>query len=85
MACFSLQMIEQLLIWAVIFIAVYSIIMLLLPLISVPAGALGTAWGIIVAIIKIVFWAVVAIVVIIFAFDMISCLIGSFPTLLPHR
>jgi hypothetical protein len=90
MACFSLALIEQLLIAAVVFVAIYAIIMLLLPYVTSymsVGGALGTAVTIIVAIIKIVFWAVVAIVVIKFAFEMIQCLLGSFsfPSLVPHR
>lgn len=85
MACFSFVLIEQLLIWAVIFIAVFAIINLLLPMITSAAGTLGSVVNIIIAIIRIVFWAAVAIVVIIFAFEMISCLISAAPSLLPHR
>lgn len=86
MACFSFTLIEQILIWAVIFIAVFAILNLLIPLVTRgAAGILGEAVNIVIAIVRIVFWAVVAIVIIIFAFEMISCLIGQVPSLLPHR
>ena len=80
------MLIEQLLIWVVIFVAVFAIINLLLPLVTRHAtGTLGEAVNIVIAIIRIVFWAAVVIVVIIFAFNMISCLLGQLPSLLPHR
>jgi len=87
MTCFSIEMIKQLLIWAVIFIAVFSIISLLLPLVLRGlTGVIGEAVNIVIGIIRIAFWAAVAIVVIIFAFDIIGCLIGHAPSLLPsHR
>ncbi len=86
MACFSLQWIEQLFIWVVIFIAVFAIINILLPFITSKAsGIVAEALNVVIAIIRIVFWAAVVIVVIIFAFEMISCLIGHMPSLLPHR
>lgn len=86
MACFSISLIEQLLIWAVIFVAVFAIINLLLPFVMSHAGGiLGSALNVVIAIVRIVFWAAVVIVVIIFAFDMISCLVGHLPSLLPHR
>lgn len=86
MACFSLTLLEQLLIWVVIFVAAFAIINLLLPLITRHAtGTLAEAINIVIAIIRIVFWAAVVIVVIVFAFNMISCLVGHMPSLLPHR
>jgi len=86
MACFSILFVQQLLIWVVIFIAVFAIINVLLPLVTRHAtGALAEALNVVIAIIRIVFWAAVVIVVIVFAFHMISCLIGQMPSLLPHR
>lgn len=69
-----------------VLIAVFAIINVLVPLVLAPAsGVLGSAVNIVVAIIRIVFWAVVAIVVIIFAFNIVECLLGGLPGLLPHR
>ena len=85
--CFSLQWIEQLLIWAVIIVAVYSLIMLVVRFI-VPKvqGVLGDGVNIVIQAIQIIFWAFVAIIVIYFIFMLISCLLGMGGGLaLPHR
>lgn len=82
--CFSMQWIMQLLIWAVIVIAIICILKLLIPYIL---SALGGGGGIIMAIINILLWAIIAIFVIYFAFAVISCLMsmgGGMP-LMPHH
>ena len=84
MACFSLAWLESLLIWAVIIGAAYAILKLLLPLVlqNFPGGAL------IQQILWIILWAVVLIVIIMFAFGLLSCLLGGAGSLLPptpHR
>jgi hypothetical protein len=68
--CFSLAMLAHLLIWCVIIGAIIMIIRVVVPL---AAGVLG---GVLVQIINIVLWAVVVILIIIFAFEMIGCLMG---------
>ena len=71
MSCFSLAWIEQLCIWIVIVAAIWAIIQLLLPYVTqfMPA--------IVVQIIRIVLWAVVAIICIYIIFGLISCLLGG--------
>lgn len=85
MGCFSLQWVEQLLIWLVIIVAVFAIINLLIPFVlSHAGGVLGQGVNIVIAALRIVFWAVVVIVVIIICFDLISCLIGHGGLSLPR-
>lgn len=74
MACFSLQWLGQILVWLIVIGAVVAIIKLILPL---ALGWLGGPGSIIVRIIEIVLWAVVAIFVVLFAIDMIQCLLGA--------
>lgn len=85
--CFSLDFLKQLLILAVIIIAVIGILNLLIPYIVSKLGAsLGDGWNIVVQAFKIFIWAVVAILVIIICFQLISCLLGySGGLFLPHR
>ncbi len=86
--CFSLDFLKQVLILLVVIVAVIAILQLLVPFIVAKIGVtLGAGWGVIVAAARIFLWAVVAIVVIIFCFELISCLL-SFTgggSLLPHR
>ena len=85
MACFSIQWVEQLLIWLVIFGAVFAILNLLVPFVLSGIGApLSGAVSVIVSVLRIVFWAAVVIAVIIICFDLISCLIGHGGLSLPH-
>jgi len=72
--CFSLVWIEQILIWAVIVIAVVAILKLLIPFILSQLGASGS---VIMAAINIVVWAFVAIIVIYICFALIGCLLSS--------
>ena len=75
--CFSLQWVEQLLIWLVIFGAVFAILNLLIPWVLSGIGApLSGAVSLIMRVLMIIFWAAVTIAVIIICFDLISCLIG---------
>jgi hypothetical protein len=81
--CFSLEFIEQLLVWLVIVCAIVAILRLLLPWVAAQLGAAG---GIVLAVINIVLWAIIAIYVIYFCFMLIGCLAGSGGGLfLPHR
>lgn len=72
--CFSLQWLGQVLVWLIVIGAVVAIIKLILPL---ALGWLGNPGGIVLRIIEIVLWAIVAIFVVWFAIDMISCLLGA--------
>lgn len=87
--CFSLQWFEQLLIVLVIVAAVVAILKILVPYVILKLGwsEAGEGVGIVVAVLRIVVWAVIVIFVIYFCFAMISCLLsygGGLP-LLPHR
>ena len=77
MQCFSLAWIEQLCIYIVIVVAIWSIIKLLLPYVTqfMPA--------IVVQIIQIVLWAIIAIICIYIIFGLIGCLIGAGHGLIP--
>jgi hypothetical protein len=80
--CFSLAWLAQLLVYVVVICAVVAIVKLLLPFVL---SQLGGAGSIIAQIINIALWAFVAILVIYFAFAVISCLLGGGLPLLPHR
>jgi hypothetical protein len=73
MACFSLGFLEQILIWLVVIGAVIALIKLVLPL---ALGSLGTAGGVVIQALNIVLWAIVCVAIIIFVFELISCLVG---------
>lgn len=80
--CFSLQWLGSVLVWLIVIGACIAIIKLVLPL---ALGWLGNPGAIAIQIIKIVLWAIVAIFVVWFAIDMISCLLGASGGLrLPH-
>ena len=80
MACFGLGVIEQLLIWLIIIIAIVAIIRLLIPVLDSMTGI-----PIIGRVLEIVLWAVVAIMILYVIFGLLGCLFGSggglhFPT-----
>jgi hypothetical protein len=78
--CFSLQWVEQLCIYIIVVVAIWSIIKLLLPYVTqfMPA--------IVVQIIQIVLWAIVAIICVYIIFGLLSCLLGGAGSLVPfHR
>ena len=76
MSCFSLAFVENLLIWLVVIVVLVAIFKLVLPLVLGLFGA-PPGGGIIISILGYVIWAIVAIFVIIFVFDLLSCLIGG--------
>lgn len=76
MACFSLGFVEQLLIWLVVVGAVIALIKLVLPLVL---GGLGVAANVVVQALTIIMWAVVAIFIIVFVFELAACLLGLAP------
>lgn len=71
MGCFSLGFWEQVCILIVIIIALWSLIQLLLPFVTqfLP--------GLVIQIIKIVVWAIIAIICIKIIFDLLACLLGG--------
>lgn len=72
--CFSLEWFKDILIWLVIVAAIVAILRLLIPAVLTQFGWAG---GLIMNILNIVVWAFVLIVIIIFAFGLIECLIGA--------
>jgi hypothetical protein len=82
MACFTLAWLENLLIWLIILGAVVGLIKLVLPLVLTN---LGVAGGTIVQALSIVMWAIIAIWVVIFIFDLIQCLAGAGGLSFPRR
>ena len=78
MRCLSLELIENWIIWLIVVCAVVAVIKLLLPLIT---PALGGWAGLVVKILWIVLYAIIAIFVVIVCFDLLSCVIGSMPSL----
>jgi hypothetical protein len=77
------------LILAVIVFAVIGILRLLIPYVFASLGwpATGGGFAVVTGALNIALWAVVAILVIIFCFMLISCLMsfGGGVSLLPHR
>ena len=71
MGCFSLSFWEQVCIFIVMIIALWSLIKLCLPFLTqfLPS--------IVVEIIKIVIWAVIAIICIVIIFSLLSCLLSA--------
>ncbi len=75
--CFSMEFLKQILIWCIVIGAVFAILQIIIPLVMAQVGAtMGGAWGVVVQILKIMLWALILIFLVIFAFDMISCLLG---------
>ena len=84
MGCFSLQWLEQLLVYCIIIFAVIAIIRLVVPWVLDQVGV-----PIIGQVVNILLWAFVCIIVIYVVFALLSCLLGGggFGSLLPpgHR
>lgn len=74
MPCFTLAWLEQVFIWLIVVGAIVALIKLCLPWVLANLGQPG---GTIIAAIKIVLWAIVAILVVYFIFDLVSCLLGA--------
>lgn len=75
MACFSLGMLEQMLIWLISICAIIAILKILVPWVLSIAGV-GIP-GPLMAILNIFIWAMIAIFVVVFVFQLISCLGGG--------
>ena len=72
MACFGLGVIEQLLVWLIIVVAIVAIIRLLIPFLDSMTGI-----PIIGRVLEIVLWAIVAIMILYVIFGLLGCLFGS--------
>lgn len=72
--CFSLAWLMNVMIWLVVVGAVVAVVRLLLPLVLAQFGAGG---ALVMQILNIIMWAVILIAIIIFAFDLLSCLGGG--------
>jgi hypothetical protein len=77
--CFSLQWIEQLIVWLIIVGAIIAVIKLVIPFITSLTGM-----PIIGQILLILLWAVVAIALVYIVFGLLSCL-GGGTFGFPHR
>ncbi len=71
--CFTAASLLAILIWVVIICAIFAIIRIVVPMVAAQLGGPGSA---IVQIINIVLWAIMVIIVLYFAFEMISCLLS---------
>lgn len=76
MACFTLDALKELLIWLVVIVLIVGIVKVLIPTVLGWFGA-PPGGGAVMTILGYILWAIVAIFVIIFAFDVISCLFGG--------
>lgn len=86
--CFSLEWLKQILILVVVVVAIIAMLKILIPFIVKKIGVeLGEGWSVVVQCFRIMCWAIVAILVIIIVFMMISCLLSMTGgvSLLPHR
>lgn len=72
--CFDLSYLMNVLIWLVCIGAFVAVIRLVLPRVLAQFGDAGS---LMLSILNIILWAVVLIAIIIFAFDLLSCLSGS--------
>jgi hypothetical protein len=83
--CFSLGWWQQLAVMIVVIIAIVAIWNIIVPyLLSKIGGAIGEGMNVIMAVLRVVIWAIVAIFVIYICFALISCLLGyagGFPLL----
>jgi len=75
--CFSMQWLLQILIFAVIIGAVIAILKIVVPYALTLIGAeVGGGVGVVMAVFRIVLWAVVVIFVLVICFQLISCLLS---------
>jgi hypothetical protein len=81
MSCLSLEFFEQMLILAVVVIVVVAIVKILIALVLPQLGWIGS---VVMQVLTIVMWGVVAIVLIIFCFDIIKCFMEYAPHLSLH-
>ena len=75
--CFSLAWLEHLIIAIVIVVAVISLLRLLVSFVIPKLGLSGEIVSFVVQAITIVIWAIICIALVVFVFDLISCLLGG--------
>lgn len=92
--CFSLAWLLALCVWAVLAIATYVILIkILLPYLLrklAPTGEISEGISLVGQVLRVIFWAIVVIIVIYIVFSLLACLWsfagGSLPSLFPtHR
>lgn len=86
MACFSLEWLENLLIWVLVILFVVAVINLILPRILAAFGPSPPGADVVLTVLRYLVWTIVAIAVVIFIFDLIYCAVGggahlSFPSI----
>jgi flagellar biosynthesis protein FlhB len=75
--CFSIELIKQLCILAIVVGVVFAILKIVVPYALKMAGAtMGEGFGIVIAVFRAIFWGFVAIVVVVFCFELIACFIS---------
>jgi hypothetical protein len=82
--CFGLAWFEQVLIWIIVVCAIVALLKLLVGFVLPKLGLAGEVVAFLVAAFRIVIWAIICIVLVIFIFDLIACLLpslGGFPRL----
>jgi hypothetical protein len=77
MACFSLGWLESLLIWTLILLFVVAVVNLIIPAILNAFGPAPPGAGVVLTILRYLVWLIVAIAVVIFVFQLISCVLGG--------
>lgn len=77
MACFSLQWLESILIWLVIILFVVAVVNLIIPAILNAFGPAPPGAGVVLTVLRYLVWTLVAIAVIIFIFNLITCAFGG--------
>jgi hypothetical protein len=78
MHCFAFGTIEHLLIWMVVIFAVFAIARVLLSLAPPPRPELAWLMSGVLAIVRIILWAVVIIAVIFVLFSLLACVVPIF-------
>lgn len=78
--CFTLEWLRDLFIWLIVIGAIIAIVRILLPMVL---SLIGAPAGTIMQIVNIALWAFIAVMIVVFAFDLIGCIghIGGFPRL----
>ncbi len=74
--CFSLELIKQLCILAIIIGVIFGILKIVVPYAFSKAGlAMGEGFNIVLSVFRVLFWGFIAIVVVVFCFELIACFI----------
>jgi hypothetical protein len=79
--CFSLQWLENFIIWVIVVCAVVALIRLLIAFVIPHLGIGGPILDFVIRALWIVIWAVVCIAAVIFIFQLVQCLAPSVPRL----